>query len=339
MTLLRALAFAAIFPLCSCSADSSGQQQQPPPPSDASDEEQPDASPDAEADAEQQADTEPPEAWAPAPLRVVTWNVHDFYDNIAGNCGCKEEPTPKSSNEYQQKISSVAGVLSKLGADVVMLQEVENAGVLDKLAADPALASSQLQYRYLFPGNDPRGINIGFMSRYPVKSATSHQDDQFTREDKPAAVYRYTRDALEIRMDHRGKQLVFFGVHFKAKSDPDDPDKRLAEAQYTRKLADNALKNDPSAYVFILGDFNDTPASPPFMAVQNGNSGPQFDAVAGYAPVSDRYTYTYGGQKVLIDHLFASPSPAMRLDKSSVTITHSTLPSDHAPIAATFQVP
>ena len=332
MVLSRALPFLLVASLCSCS-DSQGAPTQPTLPV------WPDAAADAPPDSNPGQDAAE-EAWTPAPLRVVSWNVHDLFDNIAGNCDCAYEPLPPpTANEYDQKIASVAGVLSKLDGDVLMLQEVENEGVLDKLASSSALASSQYQYRHVLPGNDPRGINIAFMSRYPTTGAFSHKDDQFTREDNPSEVYRYTRDALEVHMQHRGKHLVFLGVHFKAKSNPDDPDKRLAEAQYTRKLADNLLNSDPSCYVFVLGDFNDTTGSPPFLAVQNGMNGPPYVDAAGFAPAADQYTYIYSGQHQLIDHLFASSSAALRLDKSTVAITHGSLPSDHAPVSATFQVP
>jgi predicted extracellular nuclease len=220
-----------------------------------------------------------------------------------------------------------------------MLQEIENLGVLDKLAASPALAPFQYQYRTLLPGNDPRGINIGFMSRYPVKDAYTHRNDTFTREDVPGQVYKYTRDALEVHMIHEGKHLVFIGVHFKAKAAPDDPDRRLAEAQHSRTIADTILQGDPSAYLWVLGDYNDTPGSMPVLAVQDGKYGPKYEDAANYVPVVDRYTYKYAGQKQLIDHLFASPGPAQRIDSSSVTILHDPSDSDHAPIAATYQVP
>lgn len=66
------------------------------------------------------------EAWTPAPLRVVTWNVHDFYDNVLGNCAnnCPYEPNPApTASAYQQKVNSTAAILAKLAGDVVMVEE------------------------------------------------------------------------------------------------------------------------------------------------------------------------------------------------------------------------
>jgi endonuclease/exonuclease/phosphatase family metal-dependent hydrolase len=318
-----------------CSSDDHVLQQ--PPPTTPGD----DAAADDDAVGGDAVDAEQPEAWTPAPLRVVTWNVHDFYDDIANNCqDCPYEPTPKTTSEYQSKISQVGGILAKLAGDVVMLEEIENIGVLEKLAGSSALASLQYQYRYLFRGNDPRGINMGFLSRYPVDNAISHKDEQFTEIVNPGKVYDFTRDALEIHMRYRGKHVALVGVHFKAKSGTDDfAENRLAEAEQARKIADGILTGDSSAYVWVLGDFNDSTGSPPYLAVQNGKSGPKYEDVASKAPTADQYSFIYDNQKSLIDHMFASPGAFQRLVSNSVTIQHGALPSDHAPIAATFQVP
>ncbi len=281
------------------------------------------------------------ELQSPEPLRLVSWNAHNVYDNISANCGsyCPYEETV-SLSDYQEKVSDIAATLAKLAGDVVILQEVENPAVLDKIATSSALSSLNYKHRHLEFGNDPRGINIALLSRYPVDSVISHKKDQFTQMDNPGEIYRYTRDALEIHMTYRGKHVVIFGVHFKAKLDPDDPEKRLAEAQHVRALADNTLQNYPTAYVWILGDFNDDEGTPPVNAVQKGRNGPNFVDAMMSLSAGDRYSYIYSGDKILIDHLFASPNAAARLQSGTVKIDHtSSVPSDHDPIAATYLVP
>jgi endonuclease/exonuclease/phosphatase family metal-dependent hydrolase len=297
-------------------------------------------------DAGDSDDSNPPvEAGDPAPLRLVTWNVHDFYDTVSGNCkqcmaGLEVVPT---ASQFQQKLDAASKALAKLAGDVVMLQEVENQSILDRLAQSSALASLKYQYRYSLPGNDPRGINLGLMSRYPIDSTKSHKDDSFTRVDRPTTAFRYARDCLEVHMTYQGKHVALLGVHFKARPDESDQvDRRLAEGQHTRAIADYISQGDPSAYVWILGDFNDDVGAPAFLAVQNGQAGPKFvDAPSvSSIPKVDQYSYVYDSTRQLIDHLFAAPAPASRLDQASVVISHdSTLPSDHDPIAATYMVP
>ena len=276
---------------------------------------------------------------SPQPLRIVSWNAHNVYDDKSGTCGGCQYEEVETTADYNSKVNSVAGTLKTLAGDVVFLQEIENMSVLDKLAATGSLASLNYQYRYLIPGNDPRGINIAFMNRYPVDGVATHKNDQFTKYGA-GTIYRYTRDALEVHMTYRGKRLVLFGVHFKAKLDPDDPDRRLAEAQHTRALADAAQANDPYAYIWITGDFNDDVGTDPYKAVAAGKNGPVFADVLLNLPASDRWSYKYDGDKMLIDHMFASPAANARLQSGTVKIMHDTgVNSDHDPVAATFMVP
>ncbi len=279
----------------------------------------------------------------PGALRVVTWNAHDLYDDIADNCDrCPyyDATQTPSTAEYATKVDGVVKTLAKLGGDVVFLEEVENQAVLDRIAASPELAGFNYQTRLLVRGNDPRGVNIGLLSRIAVDRFLSHRTDRFTNMDQPTTLHRFARDALEVHMTVRGKPVTFIGVHFKAKVQPDDPDQRLAEAQRSREIADELLKADEGAYVFILGDFNDYPGSAPLVAVRDGRSKLEFRNAAESLPQEQQYSYTYSGNRQLIDHLFASPAAAARLNKDSVVIVHDKgVPSDHDPVAATYTVP
>ncbi len=276
----------------------------------------------------------------PGPLRIVSWNTWNFFDTIKGNCqDCPYEQT-LSASEYQSKVAGVADGLAQLDGDVVVLQEVENDAVIDDIASSAALAGHGYTVHQLLRGNDPRGVNIGVMSRYPIDAYISHKGDIFTRLDAPATVYHYTRDVAEIHMTWGSNHVVILGVHFKSKASPDDPDRRVAEAQHTRQIADAILAQDPSARLFIVGDFNDTPGTDTYAAVRDGQSGPTWENAMAAVPSADRWSYEYNSQKQLIDQLFASPTVAGTLDPTSAKILHdSSLASDHAPIAATFVIP
>lgn len=277
----------------------------------------------------------------PGPMRVVSWNCWNFFDDKLGNCGdyCPFEEK-LSTSAYQAKIAGIAKGLKELDGDVVLLQEVENMEVLDALVAHPDMAGMGYQTRELIPGNDPRGINIAFLSRAPVEQYISHKDDKFTRIDNPAFVYQFARDAVEIHMTYRGHKVGIVGVHFKARINDEDPDRRVAEAQQARAIADAMLAADPETYVYIAGDFNDTPGTDTYLAVRDGANGPAFEHALTSIPTEDRYSYQYGSSNQLLDHLLASPNLGARLDADSATIIHDdSLESDHAPIAATYTVP
>jgi endonuclease/exonuclease/phosphatase family metal-dependent hydrolase len=264
---------------------------------------------------------------APASLRIATWNVHNLFDSTQDG---DEEVTPRPL--YETRLDRVGRVLAELDADVVVLEEVESARVLADLAARaPHLGYAEL---FMFPGNDPRGINIGALARVAIDSAASHRADKFG-----AYGYHYARDCLELRLTRGASEVVLLAVHFKSKAPPDDPKKRLAEAEHTRGIADGISAGNPGAGILVLGDFNDTPSSAALLAIAGGDPDPYTDVTEVMAAP---FTYEHAGEEELIDHAMANRTLLQWLDLVSVAIPHSPevrAASDHAPLVATFELP
>jgi endonuclease/exonuclease/phosphatase family metal-dependent hydrolase len=120
----------------------------------------------------------------------------------------------------------------------------------------------------------------------------------------------------------------------------DDPDKRLAEAQHTRAIADAIVAANPEAGVIILGDFNDTPGSPPYDATVGSAPDAYYDVTVDLA-AGERWSYDFMGTLELVDQQMANPLMADRLNPASVRILHGPeveSASDHSPIVATYDV-
>lgn len=329
------LACAAV--LCACSSPQDSDPPAPGPDGTAGSTSDPDAgAEDSAVDAAEDIDT------TPAPLRLVTWNTKRFYDDVSGNCeNCYMGETVERSSDYRSKLAIVAGALARLEGDVVMLQEVENKKVLNDLADHGQLASLGYSVRDLIVGNDPVGLNIGVLSRVPIDKLVTHKDDRFTVLEAPEKIYKYARDALEVHLRLRGEHVVIIGVHFKSRTN-DEPDRRLAEAQHTRGIADKLLAANADTRVLIAGDYNDEPGSDAYLAVRNGLHGPAFINAAESLPVDQRYTYEYGNDRQMIDNIMASPNADDRRIRESVTILHDSslrAASDHHPVAASYMVP
>src|SRR5262249_15753502 len=94
----------------------------------------------------------------------------------------------------------------------------------------------------------------------------------------------------------------------------------------------------PGAGILIIGDFNDTPGSPPLVATVGVEPDVYTDAAAS-APNGEQWTFDFNGKLELIDHQMANPRLFGMLDPSSVVIPHDTgSASDHAPVIATYDV-
>ncbi|MCC6522167.1 MAG: endonuclease/exonuclease/phosphatase family protein [Polyangiaceae bacterium] len=269
------------------------------------------------------------------PLVVANWNVHNFLNDQNDSAAPQEFVVPTADwNAHRQ---AVGAVMNGIDADILVLAEFENQATLDALN-DQELGSVYTA-SYVSTGNDPRGINVAVMSKVPFDEVVSHASDSFTKVGTAGPLYQYARDCVEVHLTFNGRKLVLLGVHYKAKEN-DDPDKRLAEAQHTRAIADAITAADPTIGVLILGDFNDTPGSFPYLATAGSGAGLYVNAADDVA-ITARWTFNYNGTPELVDHQFGSPVLAPMVDPASVQILHGAeidAASDHAPVIATYQI-
>ncbi|MBI4706124.1 MAG: endonuclease/exonuclease/phosphatase family protein [Deltaproteobacteria bacterium] len=271
----------------------------------------------------------------PKTLCILNWNVHNLVNDKDDDPAPYEEPV--SSAKWEAHRKAAGKVLADIDADIAVLQEIENLAVLD------ALNDEELGGRYvasaLVDANDPRGLDIGVLSKIELGEVKSHKDEDFVKVGTEGPYYRYSRDCLEVHLEYNGRRLVLLGVHYKAKEN-DDPDKRLAEAQRTRQIADEIRAADPAAGIVILGDFNDTPGSPAYSWTV-GKEPEEYTNAPESVPEKDRWTFNYNGKLELVDQQMSSPVLAPMLDKKQVRILHTDAveaASDHAPVVACYEV-
>jgi endonuclease/exonuclease/phosphatase family metal-dependent hydrolase len=200
---------------------------------------------------------------AGTPMKVVNWNVRNFFDTDQDSTD-EGELIPTQA-EYEEKIEAIATVLRELSGDVVVLQEVENQQILVDLAnrVGPEYVGIEL-----VEGNDFRGIDVGAIAKVPFDQVVSHKDDTFSLPG--GAPKTFTRDCPEFHLTFGGRRFIFLGVHFRSKGGDDDPERRLAEAFRARQIADEVSAANPEAGVAILGDYNDLPGSDPVELIRNG---------------------------------------------------------------------
>jgi predicted extracellular nuclease len=262
-------------------------------------------------------------------LVIANWNVHNLINDKLDSGTAAETTDAK----YEAHRKAVARVIDTMSPDVFVLQEVESQAVLDALNADLA---NKYPHTKLIDGNDPRAVDVAILSRVPFTKVASHRMDVFKKAGTSSPTYSYARDCLEVHLDNKIRKIVLLGVHFKSK-DIDNPDKRLAEAQHTRKIADDIAAADPTAAILVLGDFNDYAGTPPIDAIVNGT--PKF--VDSAAEVPGGWSFLYQNKMELIDHQLGNPFFAAMLVPGSVRIDHGKqveAASDHSPIVATYDV-
>lgn len=267
----------------------------------------------------------------PLDIRIATWNVENFFDNV-------NDPETfddvASTSEMLRKVEDVGRVLRALDADVVVLQEVENIDLLDRLADGP-LDGLGYDDRVLVDSFDPRGINVGVMSRYGVGNVASHTGEPFPAADG-SRTYGWARDALEIFISPKGHDILIMTVHFRSMRDgAEAAAHRLAEALQARRIVDRRVEFGQE-HIIVAGDFNDVPGSATLDALLDGET---LDDVTLAVPSADRWSFVFSGERRQLDYILASPS--MSAGASDVRFLHGAevdSTSDHSPAVATFHL-
>ncbi len=276
----------------------------------------------------------------PVAVTVVTWNVLNFYNDVRDSLEITaSNETIVPTAEYQAKLTGIAGVLNSQGAQIAVLQEVENLNVIDDLAE----RAGRYPHRHITQGNDPRGIDIAILSDFPIDNVVTHKDTVFQVSTSPTTNFKFSRDLLEAHLTINGRKMVFLGVHYKSGLTPADQTKRLAEAEHTRAILTQVKFNDPSTAVVVLGDFNATPDSTALQALY-GAPPLVLTSATLEVPPGERYTVTYGGNKQLYDDQLADPTAFSMLNTTfaeSILILHSSEVNkyaDHDPVRAVYDI-
>ena len=208
-------------------------------------------------------------------LSVMTYNLENFFDTLddAGKDdkaylplsakqdqnhidACNKIRVSKWKNEClyldwneenkNKKLNNIVATIRSLDItpDVIAFQEIENINALKDIFYK-LKDEGYIDY-VLIEGNDYRGIDNAYLSKYKIQKTKQHKiifSPEFSTKD--------TRPILEAVIDFNGKPIHFYNVHFPAPYNPIG----------MRKDAFNTLKKITSSHsnaVIALGDFNVT---------------------------------------------------------------------------------
>jgi predicted extracellular nuclease len=270
-------------------------------------------------------------------IRVATFNVRRLFDRTcdSGRCDSGDFEEVPSEQEYDLTLQRTADAIVALEADVVLLQEVENAIVLDDLRSRmPAAYNVGVLGETGFSAS----LDVGVISRGELLMTRSYRDSR-PLELPGGGQTEFTREFLQVDLQFEGERVVVFNAHFKSKSN-DDPDRRLAEAQEAREIVDEAAARDPDALVILGGDLNDSPESDPLNALTAEGG---LLRAGAEKPVSQMWTYEYRGDRQAIDHLLVAPTNGGAYVDTSATVVRGAAgdglaDSDHAALHAEFEL-
>jgi endonuclease/exonuclease/phosphatase family metal-dependent hydrolase len=206
-------------------------------------------------------------------------------------------------------------VIAATDAQIQICVEVENRPTLQRFNDQVLGAKFNKAYPHvmLVDGNDERGIDVGILSRHPIRSVTSHIDDR-----NPNGERTFSRDCPEYVIDlSGGRKVVVLPNHFKSKRGGNTASmqaRRKAQADRAHAIALTALQN--AQLVLIGGDLNDTPDQPLFASLwQDG-----FVDVSDHPsyPTDRPGTFDTGTAANKIDYLIMSPKLREKLTSTGI---------------------
>ncbi|MBT2250469.1 ExeM/NucH family extracellular endonuclease [Arthrobacter sp. BHU FT2] len=246
---------------------------------------------------------------------------------VRGGCDARGAANAENFKRQQDKIVSA---ISKTGADVVTLMEIENSAQFGK-NRDDALAKLVEALNIPTPGiwdfvrspanapplADEDMIRTAFIYKKavaePVGESIIHNDTTaFASARKPLAqVFKPVGGGA-------GTEFIAIANHFKSKGSaatPDDTDKgqgasnlaRTAQAKSLLEFATSLQQSKGTDKVFLIGDFNSYGKEDPINVLTAAGYVNQDDK-AKNADGSAKHSYLFGGLVGSLDHILASPA-------------------------------
>lgn len=287
-------------------------------------------------------------------VRVAAFNTEFLFDGEGdeGQATFDWKGDPAKAREHMTRVGEV---IRRVDADVIMLVEVENKGVLDALIAGPLAGMGYTSH--FVQGNDRfTGQDMGLLSKIPVE-ATGRTDERAPLPGSPTETYGVSKN-LWARVSIGGVPTTIVGFHFL--SQPDNADRkpsREAQAEVIRRLI--AAEQAAGREVIALGDYNDfddtvldrrgnRPITNVNATIKRGADGADNDLknVMAEVPVAERFSNLYDrnrndrieeGELGAIDHVLVSPGLYRRIREVRFVHTHDPLTvTDHFPISVTF---
>lgn len=200
-------------------------------------------------------------------LYVAHYNVENLFDTINDPNKNDEDflPSGKStwnSTRYLLKLQQLSRVIMEMnagsGPDLLGLCEVENRAVVNDL--NEQITIKKRKYAVVhFDSPDNRGIDVALLydqKKFKLLAAQS------LRVTLPGDAPYPTRDVLLATGLTKNKaRLHVFVNHWPSRrggAEASAPN-RAAAAARVRLAVDSLQQYDPTAYIIIMGDFNDSP--------------------------------------------------------------------------------
>ncbi len=279
---------------------------------------------------------------------VATMNLERFFDTVNDPAIGDPVLTAGAFANRLNKVSlSVRHALQQ--PDIIGVQEVENLATLQALAAKingdvvAGGGADPLYTAYLDEGNDPGGIDVGFLVRSSrvVVHSTTQEGKLATYIDPNTSLPATLNDRPPLRLQATvlstvgpDQPVTVLVAHQRSLLDIDDPldghrvrTKRSAQAEFLANLIQARQAADPNEWIITVGDFNAFEFSDGYADTMGTTIGapapanevvlaspdlvhPDLTVLVRQSPAAERYSYVFDGHAQTLDHVLVN-APAL----------------------------
>ncbi|EFC49222.1 predicted protein [Naegleria gruberi] len=278
-------------------------------------------------------------------FRIASFNVENLYGRycfnkaqmakISKQCLGRKGSLEFGVNDVQTNLTIAdedskritAEAIKQVNADVICLMEVESLQVLDSFN-EKYLQSMNYAYSILIDGRDPRSIDVGVLSRYPIVNIRSNRHATYPGEKTR---YIFSRDLLELDIEFPGNNnLTIYATHLTSmsKGREESKDRRLVQVDYICDRIEKSWKDKNYKGNFIvLGDMNDYNDSETSLGKLLKHDH-MADIISQRLPSDEQWTHYYnrGNAYNQLDYMFISKHLLLRNPRAKPVIFRKGLP-------------
>lgn len=286
-------------------------------------------------------------------LSLVCWNVQTFFD--AETCGTEYKEFKNAErwnkDKYIKRLEKLCEVMTTLNPDIFVMEEIENADVVQDIANSLAGNSweHKKNWKYAcFAKDDESSIGCAVFSRYELINLRTHSLDIRTQNEKQPS----SRPLMQLTVCAGNYEMELFVNHWKSKSGGEEESEIWRDWQELL-LADSAINmtepgdafGQTAQAIVMCGDFNRS-AEDFILSFQNKNtntllrgSSGQFIVFSPWFQSNGKFaletgSYFYNGEWERIDNIMC----AGKVEISSFsTVTDSPL-ADEEGIPASYKL-
>jgi endonuclease/exonuclease/phosphatase family metal-dependent hydrolase len=207
-------------------------------------------------------------------IRLGTYNTNNLFDRFDDPYSFSDDPWQRSFGTKPKKLKDLYSLGARIRTshiDILAMQEIESLGAVKEFIAGHVGESYKLKGIISMESNDPRGMDLAVISKFPLGRVTSHR---FRQHDGRLV---FSRDCLQVEIMHPDRKevlLTLFNCHLKSKYSRYLPgtaeylkdqqhslNRRKRQVEHTIKII-KAYQDVNTDRFVVLGDMNDTPDSP-----------------------------------------------------------------------------